>query len=61
MEPFDPSYLNLEGVEPPPSPKRRIFGIVLWVGALSGGLAILVFMALHLAPAVGAAGGCGGG
>jgi hypothetical protein len=60
MEVFDTSFLDSDANQPPKSQRRwiwlSVYGIVI-VGAS----AVFLFITLHVAPAAGAAGGCGGG
>ncbi len=50
----------LEGLGAPPRRRHRWMWILVWAVAMVGGIGALVFLVLHAAPAVGAAGGCGG-
>jgi hypothetical protein len=46
---------------PPSSWRRRVWRSLLWTAIVVGGGAVVIFVLLHVAPATGAAGGCGGG
>lgn len=56
---FGTTALESEGI-PPRSAFRRSIRIVAWALGIAGGLAVLLFLVLHVVPAAGAAGGCGG-
>jgi hypothetical protein len=58
---YDTTYLESESTGQPVSAFRRRVLILLWSCAVSGAGAVLVFVVMHIAPAAGAAGGCGGG
>jgi hypothetical protein len=60
MQVFDPSFLDSDANQSPESPRRWIW-VSLWAIAIVGAGGFFLFIALHIAPAAGAAGGCGGG
>lgn len=60
MEVFDTSFLEPEGTQAPRRTRRWIL-VSAWASAMIGAGAVLLLIALHVAPAAGAAGGCGGG
>ena len=59
MQAFDTSALESEGI-PSRSAFRRGIRIAAWALVVACGLAVLLFLVLHVVPAAGAAGGCGG-
>ena len=60
MKVFDTSFLDSEATQAPPKARRWIW-LSLYAIAIVGGGAFLLFVILHVVPAAGAAGGCGGG
>jgi hypothetical protein len=60
MEVFDTSFLDSDANQAPKSPRRWIWLSLYGIVTIGAG-AFFLFIALHIAPAAGAAGGCGGG
>jgi hypothetical protein len=58
---LDPPQLRSEGLQIPEPGKGRLRKLILWTCLVLGSGGGIVFVALHIVPAAGAAGGCGGG
>ena len=61
MHVYDTSFLESEGIHAPKNGQWVWVSISLWAGAITGAVALFLFIGTHVAPAAGAAGGCGGG